>query len=117
MAPERQNVTRIGCHAAAVAGQHNALKEVLPSVSPLKDAALALSADSTWAQRYTVESSDLAHVCVALLAGASVGGSRSRSTASPRPPGDATTMDQVENGTDPGRRQVAPGLHVSSHCK
>ena len=58
MALERQSLTKIGYRKAAVTGQQDALKEVASKLSALKDAALALSADSTWAQKQTVESSD-----------------------------------------------------------
>ena len=74
MALERQSLTKIGYRKAAVTGQQDALKEVASKLSTLKDAALALSADSTWAQKQTVESSDPARVAVTMLAGAGIGG-------------------------------------------
>jgi flagellar hook-associated protein 2 len=74
MALERQSVTKIGYRRAAVTGQQDALKEVASKLSALKDAALALKADSTWAQKQTIESSDPARVGVALLSGAGIGG-------------------------------------------
>ena len=64
MALERQSLTTIGYRKAAVTGQQDALKEVASKLSTLKDAALALSADSTWTQKQTVESSDPARVAV-----------------------------------------------------
>jgi flagellar hook-associated protein 2 len=57
-----------------VTGQQDALKEVASKLSALKDAALALSADTTWSQKQTVESSDPARVAVTMLAGAGIGG-------------------------------------------
>jgi flagellar hook-associated protein 2 len=74
MAVERQSLTKIGYRGAAVSGQQDALKEIASKLSALKDAALALSADSTWAQKQTVESSDPTRVGVAMLAGAGIGG-------------------------------------------
>jgi flagellar hook-associated protein 2 len=74
MALERQSVTKIGYRKAAVGGQQDALKEVASKLAAFKDAALALSADSTWAQKQTVESSDPARVAVSMLAGAGIGG-------------------------------------------
>jgi flagellar hook-associated protein 2 len=74
MALERQSLTKIGYRRAAVTGQQDALKEIASKLSSLKDAALALNADSTWAQKQTVESSDPARVAVTLLAGAGIGG-------------------------------------------
>src|SRR5918992_1550719 len=66
MTLERQSLTKIGYRKAAVTGQQDALKEVASKLASLKDAALALSADSTWAQKQTVESSDPARVAVSL---------------------------------------------------
>lgn len=74
MALERQSLTKIGYRRAAVGGQQDALKEVASKLAAFKDAALALSADSTWAQKQTVESSDSARVAVSMLAGAGIGG-------------------------------------------
>ena len=74
MALERQKITTIGYRKAAVTGQQDALKEVASKLSTLKDAALALSSDSTWTQKQTVESSDPARVAVSMLAGAGIGG-------------------------------------------
>jgi flagellar hook-associated protein 2 len=74
MALERQSLTKIGYRKAAVTGQQDALKEVASKLSALKDAALALSADSTWTQKQTVESSDPARVAVTMLSGAGIGG-------------------------------------------
>ena len=74
MALERQKLTTIGYRKTAVGGQQTALKEVGSKLAALKDAALALSADSTWAQKQTVESSDPARVAVSMLAGAGIGG-------------------------------------------
>jgi flagellar hook-associated protein 2 len=74
MALERQSLTKYGYRKAAATGQQDALKEVASKLSTLKDAALALSADSTWAQKQTVESSDPTRVAVAMLAGAGIGG-------------------------------------------
>ncbi len=74
MALERQKLTTIGYRKAAVTGQQDALKEVASKLSSLKDAALALSTDSTWTQKQTVESSDPARVAVSLMAGAGIGG-------------------------------------------
>jgi flagellar hook-associated protein 2 len=74
MALERQTLTKIGYRKAAVGGQQDALKEVASKLSSLKDAALALNAESTWAQKQTVESSDPARVAATLLAGAGIGG-------------------------------------------
>jgi flagellar hook-associated protein 2 len=74
MALERQSLTKIGYRKAAVTGQQDALKEVASKLAALKDAALALSADSTWAQKQTAESSDPARVAVTMLAGAGIGG-------------------------------------------
>ena len=74
MALERQSLTKIGYRKAAVTGQQDALKEIASKLSTFKDAALALRADSTWAQKQTVESSDPQRVAVSLLAGAGIGG-------------------------------------------
>jgi flagellar hook-associated protein 2 len=74
MALERQSLTKIGYRKAAVTGQQDALKEVASKLNALKDAALALSSDSTWAQKQTVESSDPTRVAVSMLAGAGIGG-------------------------------------------
>ena len=74
MALERQSLTKIGYRKAAVTGQQDALKEIASKLSTFKDAALALSADSTWAQKQTVESSDPTRVAVTMLAGAGIGG-------------------------------------------
>jgi flagellar hook-associated protein 2 len=74
MALERQSLTKIGYRKAAVGGQQDALKEVASKLSSLKDAALALNADSTWAQKQTVESSDPARVAATMLSGAGIGG-------------------------------------------
>ena len=74
MALERQSVTKIGYRKAAASGQQEALKEVASKLASLKAAALALSADTTWAQKQTVESSDPARVAVSMLAGAGIGG-------------------------------------------
>src|SRR5919106_6093311 len=82
MAIERQSLTKIGYRKAAVGGQQDALKEVASKLASLKDAALALSADSTWAQKQTAESSDPARVAVTMLAGAGIGGPASP----PHPP-------------------------------
>ena len=67
MALERQSLTKIGYRKAAVTGQQDALKEVASKLNALKDAALALSAGSTWAQKQTAESSDPTRVAVAML--------------------------------------------------
>jgi len=74
MALERQSLTKINYRKAAVSGRQDALKEVASKLASLKDAALALSADATWAQKQTVESSDPARVAVTMLAGAGIGG-------------------------------------------
>jgi flagellar hook-associated protein 2 len=74
MAIERQSLTKIGYRRAAVTGQQAALKEVASKLSALKDAALALNADSTWTQKQTVESSDPTRLGVTMLAGAGIGG-------------------------------------------
>lgn len=74
MALERQSVTKIGYRRAAVSGQQDALKEVASKLASLKNAALGLSADTTWAQKQTVESSDPTRVAVSMLAGAGIGG-------------------------------------------
>jgi flagellar hook-associated protein 2 len=74
MALERQKLTTIGYRKAAVTGQQDALKEVASRLSTLKDAALALSTDSTWTQKQTAESSEPARVAVSMLAGAGIGG-------------------------------------------
>ena len=74
MALERQSLTKIGYRKAAVTGQQDALKEVASKLSTLKDAALALNSESTWAQKQTVESSDPARLGVAMLSGAGIGG-------------------------------------------
>jgi flagellar hook-associated protein 2 len=74
MALERQKLTTIGYRKAAVTGEQDSLKEVASKLSALKDAALALSADSTWTQTQTVESSDPTRVAVTMLAGAGIGG-------------------------------------------
>ena len=67
MALERQSLTKIGYRKAAVSGQQDALKEVASKLAAFKDAALALNADATWAQKQTVESSDPARVAVTML--------------------------------------------------
>jgi flagellar hook-associated protein 2 len=74
MALERQRVTKIGYRRAAVTGQQDALKEVASKLASLKGAALALSSESTWGQKQTVESSDPARVAATLLSGAGIGG-------------------------------------------
>jgi flagellar hook-associated protein 2 len=74
MALERQTLTKIGYRKAAVGGQQSALKEVASKLSALKDAALALNAESTWAQKQTVESSDPVRVAATMLSGAGIGG-------------------------------------------
>jgi flagellar hook-associated protein 2 len=74
MTLERQSLTKIGYRKAAVSGQQEALKEVASKLATLKDAALALSSDSTWAQKQTVESSDPARVAASMLSGAGIGG-------------------------------------------
>jgi flagellar hook-associated protein 2 len=74
MALERQSVTKIGYRKAAATGQQDALKEVASKLASLKAAGLALSADTTWAQKQTVESSDPTRVAVSMLAGAGIGG-------------------------------------------
>ena len=74
MTLERQGLTKIGFRKAAVGGQQDALKEIASKLAAFKDAALALSTDSTWAQKQTVESSDSARVAVSMLAGAGIGG-------------------------------------------
>ena len=74
MTLERQSLTKIGFRKAAVGGQQDALKEIASKLAAFKDAALALSTDSTWAQKQTVESSDSARVAVSMLAGAGIGG-------------------------------------------
>jgi flagellar hook-associated protein 2 len=74
MALERQSLTKIGYRRAAVTGGQDALTEVASRLASLKDAALALSSDSTWAQKQTAESSDPARVAVSMLAGAGIGG-------------------------------------------
>jgi flagellar hook-associated protein 2 len=74
MALERQKLTTIGYRKAAVTGQQDALKEVASKLSSLKDAALALSTETTWTQKQTVESSDPTRVAVSLMAGAGIGG-------------------------------------------
>jgi flagellar hook-associated protein 2 len=74
MALERQSLTKIGYRKAAVGGQQDALKEIASKLAAFKDAALALSSDSTWAQKQTVESSDPTRVAVSMLAGAGIGG-------------------------------------------
>src|SRR5919106_2703386 len=74
MALERQSVTKIGYRKAAASGQQDALKEIASKLASLKDAALALSAGTTWAQKQTVESSDPARVAATMLSGAGIGG-------------------------------------------
>jgi flagellar hook-associated protein 2 len=74
MALERQSLTKIGYRKAAVTGQQDALKEVASKLATLKDAALALSSESTWAQKQTAESSDPARVASSMLSGAGIGG-------------------------------------------
>jgi flagellar hook-associated protein 2 len=74
MALERRKLTTIGYRKAAVTGQQDALKEIASKLSTLKDAALALSTESTWSQKQTVESSDPTRVAVSMLAGAGIGG-------------------------------------------
>jgi flagellar hook-associated protein 2 len=74
MALERQSLTKVNYRKAAVTGQQDALKEIASRLATFKDAALALSSESTWTQRQTVESSDSARVAVSMLAGAGIGG-------------------------------------------
>ena len=74
MALERQSLTKIGYRKAAVTGQQDALKEVASKLAAFKDAALALSADSTWAQKQSVESSDATRVTATMIGGAGIGG-------------------------------------------
>jgi flagellar hook-associated protein 2 len=74
MTLERQSVSKIAYRKAAVSGQQEALKEVASKLSALKDAALALKSDATWAQKQTVESSDTARVSAQLIGGAGIGG-------------------------------------------
>jgi flagellar hook-associated protein 2 len=74
MALERQSITRLKYRQSAVTGQQSALKEVASKLSALKSAAEALSADTTWKQSQTVESSDPTRVAVAMTGGAGIGG-------------------------------------------
>ena len=74
MALERQSTTRISNRQTAVTGQQTSLKAIASKLTALKDAALALSADATWAQNQTVASSDATKVGVAQSGGAGIGG-------------------------------------------
>lgn len=74
MALERRSLTKIGYRKAAVTGQQDALKEVASKLAAFKDAALALSADGTWAQKQSVESSDATRVTATMIGGAGIGG-------------------------------------------
>ena len=74
MALERQKTTRLGYRQTAVTGQQTGLKEIATKLTALKDAALALSADTTWKQSQAATSSDPAKVTVVQTGGAGIGG-------------------------------------------
>jgi flagellar hook-associated protein 2 len=74
MAIDRQGTTRITYRQSNVTGMQNSLKAIASKLSALKDAATALSSDSTWKQTQTAASSDPARVAVALTSGAGIGG-------------------------------------------
>jgi flagellar hook-associated protein 2 len=74
MALERQSLTRIKYRQTAVTAQQSALKDIASKLSALKSAAENLSADGTWKQTQTAESSDPTRVAVAMTGGAGIGG-------------------------------------------
>src|SRR4051794_22521224 len=74
MAIDRQGTTRITYRQSGVTGMQNSLKAIAGKLTTLKNAANALSADSTWKQNQGVTSSDPARVAVALTGGAGIGG-------------------------------------------
>jgi flagellar hook-associated protein 2 len=74
MALERQRLTRIKYRQSAVGGQQSALKEIASKLAALKTAAENLSAEGTWKQSQTAESSDPTRVAVAMTGGAGIGG-------------------------------------------
>jgi flagellar hook-associated protein 2 len=74
MAIDRKTTTRITYRQSNVTGMQNSLKAIAGKLTALKDAAAALSSDSTWKQTQTAASSDPAHVGVALTGGAGIGG-------------------------------------------
>lgn len=74
MALERRGLTRLKYRQSAVGGQQSALKEIASRLSALKTAAESLSAEATWKQVQTVESSDPTRVAVAMTGGAGIGG-------------------------------------------
>jgi flagellar hook-associated protein 2 len=74
MALERQSVTRLRYRQSAVTGQQSALKEIASKLAALKTAALNLSAEATWKQSQTVESSEPSRIGVAMIGGAGIGG-------------------------------------------
>lgn len=74
MAIDRQSTTRLTYRQSNVTGLQNSLKAIASKLSALKDAATALSSDSTWKQTQTAASSDPARVAVALTGGAGIGG-------------------------------------------
>jgi flagellar hook-associated protein 2 len=74
MAIDRKGTTRITYRQSNVTGMQNSLKAIASKLSALKDAATALSSDSTWKQSQTAASSDPARVAVALTGGAGIGG-------------------------------------------
>jgi flagellar hook-associated protein 2 len=74
MALERQKVTRLGYRKSSVTGQQDALKEIASKLAALKDAAVALSADATFKQSQSLETSDPTRVGATLMAGAGIGG-------------------------------------------
>lgn len=73
MALERQSTARMTYRQAAVTAQRTGLTTVASKLSALQSAAKDLGADSSWAQRQTVESSDT-KVAAALTGGAGIGG-------------------------------------------
>jgi flagellar hook-associated protein 2 len=114
MALERQKITRLGYRKAAVTGQQDALKEIASKLAALKDAALALSSETTWKQSQTLESSDPTRVSATLMAGAGIGGQtvqvdRLASSAQRRFTFDSTTGGTLSlyYGGDPGATGAA----------
>jgi flagellar hook-associated protein 2 len=74
MALERQKTTRIGYKETAVTGEQTGLKAIASKLTALKDAALALSSDSTWKQSQAATSSDATKVLAVQTGGAGIGG-------------------------------------------
>jgi flagellar hook-associated protein 2 len=74
MAIDRKGTTRITYRQSNATGMQNSLKAIASKLTALKDAATALSSDSTWKQSQTAASSDPARVGVALTGGAGIGG-------------------------------------------